>query len=159
MSKVLYVTSRDNWITKSWISLVLPCKVRPYFSIIHLHIFISSLQVLEGCSEVSLEPSLLQAEQAQFPQPFFIRKVLQPFEHFGGPHLDLRQLQTGPHKGCMSSYALLYLKPFTVVISTYCLCSSNYRDVHFFLKRNIFKFSVYSRCRNRPLSQSMELQT
>jgi len=32
---------------------------------------------LEGHNEVSLEPTLLQAEQAQFPQPFFIGEVLQ----------------------------------------------------------------------------------
>jgi len=36
-------------------------------------LFISSLQVLEGHSEVSSEPSLLQAEQAELPQPFFIK--------------------------------------------------------------------------------------
>ena len=40
-------------------------------------------QVLGGCSEVSLEPSLLEAEQAQLPQPALIREVLQPSEH---PH-------------------------------------------------------------------------
>jgi len=31
----------------------------------------------EGCAEVSLEHSLLQAEQAQLPQPFFTAEVLQ----------------------------------------------------------------------------------
>jgi len=35
-------------------------------------LFIRSLQVLEGRNEVSPEPSLLQAKQAQFPQPFFM---------------------------------------------------------------------------------------
>ena len=34
-------------------------------------LFTPSLPALEGHHEVSLEPSLLQAEQAQFPQPFF----------------------------------------------------------------------------------------
>ena len=33
-------------------------------------LFIHSLQVLEGHNEVSLQPSLLQAKQTQFPQPF-----------------------------------------------------------------------------------------
>ena len=77
-------------------------------------LFICSLQVLEGCNEVSLEPSLLQAKQAQFPQPFFIGEVLQPSDHHSGPPLDLVQerhilpalgapgleviLQMGPHK-------------------------------------------------------------
>ena len=75
---------------------------------------IRSLQVLEGHNEVSLEPSLLQAKQAQFPQPFLIGEVLQPSDHLSGPPLDLLQelhvlpvlgapgldtvLQMGPHK-------------------------------------------------------------
>ena len=41
-------------------------------------LFICSLQVLEGHNEVSLDPSLLQAKQAQFPQHFFIDEMLQP---------------------------------------------------------------------------------
>jgi len=36
-------------------------------------LFISSLQILEGCSEVSLGPSLLTAEEVHFPQPVFVR--------------------------------------------------------------------------------------
>ena len=52
-------------------------------------LFICSLQVLEGHNEVSLEPSLLQTKQAQFPQPFFIGEVLQPSHHLSGPSLDL----------------------------------------------------------------------
>jgi len=32
-------------------------------------LLVSSLQVLESYNEISLEPSLLQAEQAQLPQP------------------------------------------------------------------------------------------
>ena len=51
-------------------------------------LFICSLQVLEGHSEVSLEPSLLQAKQALFPQPFFIGEVLQPSDPLSGPPLD-----------------------------------------------------------------------
>ncbi|SGA26460.1 Uncharacterised protein [Chlamydia abortus] len=51
-------------------------------------LFIRSLQVLEGHSEVPPEPSLLRAQQAQFPQPFFIGEVLQPSAHPSGPALD-----------------------------------------------------------------------
>ena len=40
-----------------------------------------SHQVLEGHNEVSPQPSLPQAEQAQFPQPLFIGEVLQPSDH------------------------------------------------------------------------------
>ena len=54
-------------------------------------LLISSLQVLKGCSEVSLEPSLLQAKQAQIPQPFFTGEVLQPSDHLCGHPLDLLQ--------------------------------------------------------------------
>ena len=40
---------------------------------------------MEGCSEVSLEPFLTWAEQAQLPQPFFIGEVLQCSDHPHGP--------------------------------------------------------------------------
>jgi len=42
------------------------------------------LWVLEGCNKVSVEPSLLQAEQPQLSQPFLIGGVLQPSDHFCG---------------------------------------------------------------------------
>ena len=80
-----------------------------------LLLFISFPQVLEGRNEVSPEPSLLQSEQSQFPQPFFTGEVLQPSDHPCHPPLDLIQkfhilpvlgapgldteLQMGPHKG------------------------------------------------------------
>ena len=35
--------------------------------------------------------SLLQAKQAQFPQPFLIGEVLQPSDHLSGPPLELLQ--------------------------------------------------------------------
>lgn len=35
-----------------------------------------------------MEPSLLQAKQAHFPQPFFIGEGLQPSDHLSGPPLD-----------------------------------------------------------------------
>mgnify|MGYP001853276447 FL=1 len=48
---------------------------------------------MEGCKEFSLQPSLLQAEQDQLPQPVFIEEVLQPSDHLRGPPLDpLQQL-------------------------------------------------------------------
>jgi len=49
-------------------------------------LLITSLHVLEGCSEVS--QSFLQAKQAQLPQPFSIREVLQPSEQPCVPSLD-----------------------------------------------------------------------
>ena len=71
-------------------------------------------QVLKDHSEVSLEPSLLQPKQSQFPQPFLIGEVLQPSDHLSGSPLDPLQelhvlsvlgtpgldavLQMGPHK-------------------------------------------------------------
>ena len=51
-------------------------------------LFTRSLQALEGHNEVSPEPSLLQAKQAQFPQPFLIGELpgyttlLPPSMHF-----------------------------------------------------------------------------
>ncbi|KAJ7395230.1 hypothetical protein BTVI_156996 [Pitangus sulphuratus] len=50
-----------------------------------------SLQTLEGCYEVSMQPSFLQAEQSQLSQPAFIREVLQSSYHPHGPPLDLLQ--------------------------------------------------------------------
>ncbi|KAK4833105.1 LOW QUALITY PROTEIN: hypothetical protein QYF61_027771 [Mycteria americana] len=51
------------------------------------------LKILEGCYKVSLEPSLLQAEQPQLSQPVPRGEVLQPSDHFLGPPLDpLQQL-------------------------------------------------------------------
>jgi len=51
-------------------------------------LLVNSLQALEGHYEVSPQPSLLHAEQAQHPQPFFIGKELQPSGYFHGPPLD-----------------------------------------------------------------------
>ena len=42
-------------------------------------LFIGSFLVLEGCNKVTLQPSLLQAEQGQLPQPMFVEELLQPF--------------------------------------------------------------------------------
>ncbi|KAK4810205.1 hypothetical protein QYF61_011799 [Mycteria americana] len=47
--------------------------------------------VLEGCYEVSPQPSLLQAEQPQPSQHVLVGEVLQPAGHFHGPPLDLLQ--------------------------------------------------------------------
>lgn len=41
--------------------------------------------MLEGCNEVSPQPSFFQAEQTQFFQLVFIGEVLQPVDHFGPP--------------------------------------------------------------------------
>jgi len=40
------------------------------------------LQVLEGSNKVSLEPSLLQAEQPQLSQPALTGEVFQPSDRF-----------------------------------------------------------------------------
>ncbi|KAK4810922.1 hypothetical protein QYF61_013330 [Mycteria americana] len=49
------------------------------------------LTILKCCHKVSLEPSLLQAEQPQLSQPVLIGEVFQPSDHFCGPPLDLLQ--------------------------------------------------------------------
>ena len=66
-----------------------------------LPVFLTSpLQVLKGCNKVSLEPSVLQAEQPQIPQPVLIGKVFQPSDFFCGPPLDpLQQLHVPPVLG------------------------------------------------------------
>ena len=73
----------------SQLKTIPPCPIT-----IHPHkqpfllLFICSLQALEGHCEVSPEPSLLQAKQAQFPQPFLIGEVLQPSDDLSDPLLD-----------------------------------------------------------------------
>ncbi|KAK4825808.1 hypothetical protein QYF61_002413 [Mycteria americana] len=55
------------------------------------------LKILKGCNKVSLQPSLLQAEQPQLSQPVFTAQVLQPSDHFCGPPLDsLQQVHVFP---------------------------------------------------------------
>ena len=49
------------------------------------------LQVLKGCYQVSLEPSLLQAERSQLSQPILIVGVFHPLAYFCDPSLDLLQ--------------------------------------------------------------------
>jgi len=57
----------------------------------------SSLQVLGCFNEFSSEPSLLQAKQAQLPQPFFTGEMLLTPDHLPGPPLDqLQQLHILP---------------------------------------------------------------
>jgi len=51
-----------------------PCKKSSFL--------VGPFQVLEGCSKVSLDPSLLQAEQPQLSQPFLTVEVFQPSDHF-----------------------------------------------------------------------------
>ena len=43
---------------------------------------------MESRNKVSSEPCLLQNEQAQIPQPFFIGEVLQPSDALCSPPLD-----------------------------------------------------------------------
>ena len=72
-------------------------------------LFTSSSQALEGCNEVSPEPSVLQAKQTQLPQTFFTGEVFHTSDHLPGPPLDpIQQLHIppvlggsglGPHKG------------------------------------------------------------
>jgi len=52
---------------------------------------VGPLQVLEGCYKITPEPSLLQTEQPQLPQPVLIGEVLQPSDDLRGPPLDLFQ--------------------------------------------------------------------
>ena len=55
------------------------------------------LQVLKGCYQVSLEPSLLQAEQPQLSRPVLVGEVFHSLCHFCGPPLDaLQQVCVSP---------------------------------------------------------------
>ena len=52
--------------------------------------FLQPIQILKGCSQVSLEPSLLQASQPQL-SAFPLKEVFHPLNHFCGPSLDALQ--------------------------------------------------------------------
>src|SRR5699024_8009122 len=89
---------------------ILPCPIT-----LHPHkqpfpfLFICSLQVLKSHNEVSLEPSLLQAKQAQLPQPFLTGEVLQPSDHRSGPPLDpLQELHVLPVLGAPMNCSALF---------------------------------------------------
>ncbi|KAK4827482.1 hypothetical protein QYF61_018782, partial [Mycteria americana] len=78
---------------------------------------VSSLKVLKGCNKVSSELSLLQAEQTQLSQPFLLREVFHPSDHFCGPPLDLLQqvpvftVLRAPELDSSSSCTLPFLTP------------------------------------------------
>jgi len=62
--------------------------------------------------KVSPEPSLLQAKQAQFPQPLLIGEVLQPSDHLSGPPLDpLQELHVLPVVGAPGPDTVLQMGP------------------------------------------------
>jgi len=57
-----------------------------------------TLQIFRGISKVPSQPSLLQAKQAQLPQPLLGGEMLQSPHHPRNPELDT-VLQMGPHWG------------------------------------------------------------
>ena len=64
-----------------------PCPCKKSLSIF----LVGHLQVLEGCCKVPPQPSLLQDEQPQLPQPLLTGEVLHPSYNFCGPSLHLLQ--------------------------------------------------------------------
>ena len=64
-----------------------PAVIYPFKELTPL-LFIGSLSVLKGCNEVTPQPSFVQAEQAQLPQPVFIWEVFQSSDCLHGPPLD-----------------------------------------------------------------------
>ena len=82
---------------------------------------VGPLQVLEGCYKVTPEPSLLQAEQPQLPQPVVVGEVLQPFDHLCGPPLDPMT------KTCKDMYGLIeQIEKLSQIsssnVSEFCIC-------------------------------------
>ena len=85
-----------NFLLISYLNL--PClSLKPFPLVVSLSTLVNSrspsclyapFQALEGHNEVSLEPSLLQAKQAQFLQSFFIEEVLQPDQLMSVLHSD-----------------------------------------------------------------------
>jgi len=47
-----------------------------------------SLKIFRGVYKIPSQPSLLQAKQAQLPQPFLVREMLQSPNHLHSPPLD-----------------------------------------------------------------------
>ena len=101
-------------------NLNLPCLcLKPFPLVLSLSaigplLFIRSLQVLEGHNEISPKPSLLQAKQSRFPQPFLVGEVLQPSDHLSGPPLDLLQeLHILPVLGAPGLDTVLQIGPNT----------------------------------------------
>jgi len=75
--------------------------LKPFFLVLSLAIrlckmlimlrLLNSLQILEGCNEISPKASLLQAKQAQLSLNFLHKKVVQHFHNHFDPLLDLLQ--------------------------------------------------------------------
>ena len=75
--------------------------------------------------------SLLQAKQAQIPQPVFVGEVLQPSNRFYGPPLDpLQQLHIFPVLGALDLDAVLQMGPHEgrVKRDTYTFVCIKYRN-------------------------------
>jgi len=77
--KSFFPTSNLNLPSFSLQSFPLALSLSNHVTICPL-LLVGSLQSPEGHNEISPEPSLFQAKQAQLPQPSFIREVLQPLE-------------------------------------------------------------------------------
>ena len=87
----LYYIYGKQFDVKGW-AVIPPCPITPHPSEKSLSILpVGPLQVLEGCSMVTPEPSFLQAEQPQLPQPVLIGEVLQPSDYLRCPPLDTLQ--------------------------------------------------------------------
>ena len=73
---------------------------------------VASLQILKGCYQMSLKPSLLQAEQPQLSQPVLIGEVFQTLDHFCGSPLDvLQQVHVSPLLRTLHLDAVLQVRP------------------------------------------------
>ncbi|PKU42362.1 replication factor c subunit hypothetical protein [Limosa lapponica baueri] len=80
------------------------------------------LRVLEGCYKVSLESSLLQAEQPQLSQPVLIGEVLYPSDHCDGPPLDpFQQAHVLPVLRTPKLDTVLQTDSFSVFLYDLCL--------------------------------------
>ena len=86
-------------------SLNLPSfSLKPSPLVLSLHALVKSpspallQQVLESCSKVSPQPSLLQAEQPHLSQPFLTAEGFQPSHHCWGPKNEMSHASLPPEK-------------------------------------------------------------
>jgi len=78
-----YIQYKSNFFQ---FKIIAPCPVTTSPGKKRLSVFlISPLYILKGHNKVTLEPSLLQAEQPQLSQPFFTGEAFQPSDHFLWP--------------------------------------------------------------------------
>ncbi|NXU71863.1 EPYC protein, partial [Oreotrochilus melanogaster] len=108
----------------------------------------AQLEVLHGLYKVSLEPSLLQPEQAQLSQPIIKEEVLQPSDHLHSPPLECSNMSMGETIFYMPHHRGLPACLLCTCLGTTVYCHDHELDaVPPLPKKTTYFYSRYNRIR------------